>query len=41
MSTELIEAMLALFWLAYLGLHLWLLRTPPLEEMPMMTEAKE
>jgi hypothetical protein len=41
MNTGLIEGMLALFWLAYLGLHLWLLRVPPLEEMQIKTEAKE
>jgi len=40
MNTALIEVTLALFWLGYLGLHLWLMRADPVEEIPMMHEVK-
>lgn len=41
MNTIVIEAALALFWLAYLGLHLWLLRAAPPEDETMPIEIKE
>jgi len=41
MNATVIEAALALFWLGYLGLHLWLLRTDPVEEEPMILEVEE
>ncbi len=41
MNATVIEAALALFWLGYLGLHLWLLRADPLEEKPMILEVEE
>lgn len=40
MDNTLIEVTLALFWIAYLGLHLWLWRAEPLDEAKM-TESKE
>ncbi len=40
MNSTVIEATLALFWLTYLGLHVWLLRADPVEETPMIYEAK-
>ncbi len=40
MNTALIEVTLALFWLVYLGLHLWLMRADPVEDIPMMHEVK-
>jgi hypothetical protein len=40
MNTALIEVALALFWLGYLGLHLWLMRADPVEEIPMIREVK-
>ena len=41
MNATVIEAALALFWLGYLGLHLWLLRADPVEEAPMILEVEE
>ena len=40
MNNTVIDVSLALFWLAYLGLHVWLLRADPVEETPMIHEAK-
>jgi hypothetical protein len=41
MNATVIEAVLAMFWLGYLGLHLWLLRADPVEEAPMILEVQE
>jgi hypothetical protein len=41
MNATVIEAALALFWLGYLGLHLWLLRADPVEEKPAIREVEE
>lgn len=41
MNTAVIEVALGLFWLAYLGLHLWLLRADPVEEGQLIVEVKE
>ena len=40
MNSTVIEATLVLFWLTYLGLHVWLLRADPVEEIPVIHEAK-
>jgi hypothetical protein len=40
MNNTVIDVSLALFWLAYLGLHVWLVRADPVEEIPMIHEAK-
>jgi hypothetical protein len=40
MNNTVIDVSLALFWLAYLGLHVWLVRADPVEEAPMIHEAK-
>lgn len=40
MTNTVIEAALVLFWLTYLGLHVWLLRADPVEDIPMIHEAK-
>jgi hypothetical protein len=41
MNNMVIEAVLALFWLGYIGLHLWLFRADPVEAGPMVLEVKE
>lgn len=41
MNTAVIEATLALFWLGYVGLHLWLFRADPVEEGQSILEVKE
>ena len=41
MNATVIEAALALFWLGYLGLHLWLLRADPVENRELILEVKE
>jgi hypothetical protein len=41
MNTTVIEAALALFWLGYLGLHVWLLRADPVEDRELILEVKE
>lgn len=41
MNTTVIEAALALFWLGYVGLHLWLLRADPVENRELILEVKE
>jgi hypothetical protein len=41
MNVTVIEAALVLFWLGFLGLHLWLLRADPVEAGPMVLEVKE
>lgn len=40
MNNTVIEATLVLFWLTYLGLHVWLLRADPVEELTTIHEAK-
>ena len=40
MNALVIEAAMVLFWLTFLGLHLWLLRADPVDEIPMIHEAK-
>ncbi len=41
MNATVIEAALALFWLGYLGLHVWLLRADPVEDRELILEVKE
>jgi hypothetical protein len=41
MNAGVIEASLALFWLTYLGLHVWMWRADALEAGPMILEVKE
>ena len=40
MNNMVIEVSLTLFWLAYLGLHVWLVRADPVEEIQMIHQAK-
>ena len=41
MNATVIEAALALFWLGYLGLHLWLMRADPVEDESRILEVEE
>ncbi len=41
MNAPVIEATLALFWLGYLGLHVWLFRPDPVDEQPRILEVEE
>ncbi len=41
MNSTVIEVVLTLFWLTYLGLHWWLVRADPVEERQLILEAKE
>ena len=41
MNATVIEVVLAMFWLGYLGLHLWLFRADPLEVKPVILEVEE
>jgi hypothetical protein len=39
MNVQIIEIVLGLFWVGFIGLNLWLWRSYPLEQAPMPTES--